>query len=294
VDALQRGDLAAALEICPMLGLAFAVQQKPRKTKRTPLLESDSLTDPVTLRESDSEGDTLSVMMQAIGEVTETDIQVNRQKVRNLARKLVEAGYTADDVQTWLVRCWRMEWPGNKGDKPTLADLQQRIGRVRTLPAESLPAEAPSPYLQDEYFARHMDEDLEPEPQAEDTPQPEATAAPDYHVPNWVQNGWLAAKGQLEIQLNRATFDTWLKHTQPLHFIGDRYGGTLYVSVPHRYSKDWIDRHLRVALNRLFDSLLNYDGQTKRRISPHPLFDIQTVVEGDPLDPPDRASSRVQ
>jgi hypothetical protein len=284
VDALQRGDLAAALEICPMLGLAFAVQQKPRKTKRVPLLESDSLTDPVTLREPDSEGDMLSVMMQAIGEVTETDIQVNRQKVRNLARKLVEAGYTTEDVQTWLVRCWRTEWPGNKGDKPTLADLQQRIGRVRMLSPEPSPADATNPYLQDEYFTRHTDEDFEPDLHPEEAPLPEASSAPNYHVPGWVQDRWLATKGQLEVQLNRATFDTWLKHTQPVHFVGDRNSGTLYVTVPHRYAKDWIDKHLRTALNKSFDALLNYDGQTKRRISQDALFDVEIVVEGDSIN----------
>jgi hypothetical protein len=54
------------------------------------------------------------------------------------------------------------------------------------------------------------------------------------------------------------------------------------VSVPHRYAKDWIDKHLRSALNKLFDSLLNYDGQTRRRISQEALFAIEIVVEGGP------------
>jgi hypothetical protein len=265
-----------------MLGLALNAPAKKTKAKSAP---------PKTLIQEDSGSEDsekgVQAVTQAVAEVTGSDPLVNQRAIINLAHKLVRANYTDEDVRTWYTCWWRVhDWRGKKGERPKLKDVQELIGHVRALPPlpeGRSPADATNPYLQDEYFARHTDEDLEPEPQPEDTPQSEAAPAPAYHVPGWVQDRWLAAKGQLEVQLNRATFDTWLKHTQPVHFIGDRNGGTLYVSVPHRYAKEWIDKHLRTALNKQFDSLLNYDGQTKRRISQEALFDVEIVVQ-DGLD----------
>lgn len=54
------------------------------------------------------------------------------------------------------------------------------------------------------------------------------------------QDAWRATLGQLQIQLNRATYDTWLRHADLLAYEDGRF----VISVPHAYAKDWIDRHL--------------------------------------------------
>lgn len=287
-DALLRGDIDTAREINPLVDQLVDAPKKEPKNKLIPLLDSDlKESDLKTESESESEkeGDALTQMMTAIGEVTETDVQINQRKVKNLAKKLLTGGYTPDDCRTWLVSSWRIEWPGKNGDKPTLTDLQQRIGRVRNLPPlPPVPADQAStgetnPYLEDEYFTRHTDD--EPKPPVDNTSDWPPEGCNGGGV---AKDPFLATLNQLQIQLNRATYDTWLKHAEPIHFAGDRMrGGTLYVSVPHVYCKDWIDRHLLTAMTRAFDDIANYSGEKRGRISEEVLFRIEIIVEGDPV-----------
>lgn len=271
MDAILTGNTDYVRKNYPMLAEALG---KPSRARATPPLKES-----YKERESKSEEKLpeVELLATALYEATGSDPHLN-PAVHDLATQLHQANYTADDVRLWYQKCWPKDWRAKKGDWPALKDVRDLIGQVRSLPISSQdgsPADADNPYLQDEYFRRHTDEVFEPELK----PEP----VPEHHVPGWVQDRWLAAKGQLEVQLNRATFDTWLRHTQPVHFAGDRTAGTLYVSVPHRYAKEWIDKHLLTALNKLFDDLLNYDGQARKRISEQPSFDVKIIVEGDPV-----------
>ena len=271
IAAIEDGNTDYIRENYPLLVEAL---QKGKKRNMTPPLKE-------SYKERESEPEEkiqeVELLATALFEATGSDPHLN-PAVYDLATQLHRADYTADDVRLWYQKCWPKDWRGKKGDRPGLKEVRDLIGQVRSLPISSQDgslAEADNPYLQDEYFRRHTDEAFEPEPK----PEPE----PQHHAPMWVQDRWLAAMGQLQIQLNRATFDTWLRHTQPVHFAGNRTAGTLYVSVPHRYAKEWIDKHLLTALNKLFDDLLNYDGQARRRISEQPSFDVAIIVEGDPV-----------
>lgn len=51
---------------------------------------------------------------------------------------------------------------------------------------------------------------------------------------------WQTALGQLELQLPRPTFDTWVKETESLSF----EDGVLVVCVPSAYTKDWLENRL--------------------------------------------------
>lgn len=267
--AIEAGNTDYIRENYPLV--VEALQKSKKRTATPPLKES------YKERESEEKSQEVELLATALFEATGSDPRLN-PAVYDLASQLHQADYTPDDVRLWYQQCWPNDWRGRKGDRPKLKEVQELVGQVRSLPQApdgTSPADASNPYLQDEYFSRHTDAAIEPQL----IPEP----VPEHHVPGWVQDRWLAAMGQLQIQLNRATFDTWLKHTQPVHFAGDRNAGTLYVSVSHRYAKEWIDKHLLTALNKLFDDLLNYDGQAKRRISEQPLFDVQIIVEGDPV-----------
>lgn len=209
----------------------------------------------------------VELLATALYEATGSDPHLN-PAVHDLASKLHKNDYTADDVRLWYQKCWPKDWRGKNGERPGLKEVRDLIGRVR-----SLPADEPEPVEEDwNPYAPPAGEPAEAWP-------PQACTVPQ-HVLNW----WTAAKDQLSVHLNRATFETWLKPTDPIHFVGDpRAGGTLYVAVPHHYGKEWIDRHLLTALNKTFDDLLNYDGQTRRRISEGPLFKVEIIVEGDPV-----------
>jgi chromosomal replication initiator protein len=66
------------------------------------------------------------------------------------------------------------------------------------------------------------------------------------------QDAWSATLGQLQVQLNRATFNTWLGHARYVGF----EDGRLVISVPHAYAKDWLEKHLLSALTETFSGLL--------------------------------------
>src|SRR5215813_13672477 len=65
------------------------------------------------------------------------------------------------------------------------------------------------------------------------------------------KDAWRATLGQLQIQLNRATYDTWLRHAELLAYEDGRF----VVSVPHAYAKDWIDRHLLPSMQETLSGI---------------------------------------
>src|SRR5258708_15014629 len=58
------------------------------------------------------------------------------------------------------------------------------------------------------------------------------------------KDAWLATLGQLQIQLHRSTYDTWLRHAELLGYEDGRF----VVTVPHAYARDWIERHLLTSM----------------------------------------------
>lgn len=267
--AIEAGNTDYVRENYPMLVAALG---KPSRARANPPLKE-------SYKERESEPaekmQEVELLATALYEATGSDPHLN-PAVHDLASKLHKNDYTADDVRLWYQKCWPKDWRGKNGERPGLKEVRDLIGRVRSLPADE-PEQ--NPYLADPFFDRAIDD--EPEPPVETTPDwpPEGCNGGEA-----VKDPFLATLDQLQIQLSRATYDTWLKHAEPIHFAGDRQrGGTLYVSVPHHYGKDWIDRHLLTALNKTFDNLLNYDGQARRCISEEPLFRVEIIVEGDPV-----------
>src|SRR5258708_2245306 len=69
------------------------------------------------------------------------------------------------------------------------------------------------------------------------------------------RDAWLATLGQLQIQLNRSTYDTWLRHAEFLGYEDGRF----VVTVPHAYAKDWIERHLLHSMTRTLADIFRKD-----------------------------------
>jgi len=64
---------------------------------------------------------------------------------------------------------------------------------------------------------------------------------------------WQAALGELQLQLTKATFDTWLKDT-----IGLAYeDGAFVVGVRNAYAKDWLENRLYAHAARTLASIMN-------------------------------------
>ncbi|MBC8264752.1 MAG: chromosomal replication initiator protein DnaA, partial [Anaerolineales bacterium] len=51
---------------------------------------------------------------------------------------------------------------------------------------------------------------------------------------------WQAALGELQLQMTRPTFDTWLKNTRAISY----EDGTLIIGVHNAYAKDWLENRL--------------------------------------------------
>ena len=66
------------------------------------------------------------------------------------------------------------------------------------------------------------------------------------------KDAWQATLSQLQIQLNRATFDTWLKGSE----LAAYNNGEFTIRVRHAYAKDWLEKHLHaeivLALSSIF------------------------------------------
>ena len=67
------------------------------------------------------------------------------------------------------------------------------------------------------------------------------------------ENAWKATLGELELQMTKATFNTWLKDTCLL-----RHNGNLYVvGVRNAYAKDWLENRLKDTILRTLAAIVD-------------------------------------
>lgn len=65
------------------------------------------------------------------------------------------------------------------------------------------------------------------------------------------QDAWQATLGQLELQLNRATFETWVKGAELLAY----EDGSFIVSVKNAYAKSWLEKRLYGSIRRTLSEI---------------------------------------
>jgi len=64
---------------------------------------------------------------------------------------------------------------------------------------------------------------------------------------------WQAALGELQLQMTKATFDTWVKQTHVLAY----EDGTFIIGVQNGFAKDWLENRLLGTIQRTLASILN-------------------------------------
>src|SRR5574337_800301 len=68
---------------------------------------------------------------------------------------------------------------------------------------------------------------------------------------------WQTALGEIEIQISKPNFATWLKNSQLL----DKQDGTVLVGLPNTFAKEWVEnKYQKIILN----ALRNHDQTTKK------------------------------
>jgi len=83
------------------------------------------------------------------------------------------------------------------------------------------------------------------------------------------EQAWQSVLGQLQMEMPRASFDTWVRDTKPVSY----QDGTLTVGVGNAYARDWLENRLASTVNRLLVGILNST------------VDVNFVVHGNEAEP---------
>lgn len=68
---------------------------------------------------------------------------------------------------------------------------------------------------------------------------------------------WQTTLGEMEVQLSRANFATWLKNSR----LVDKKDGTLYVALPNNFAKEWVEAKYT---KNILGIVRNFDGSAKK------------------------------
>ena len=66
------------------------------------------------------------------------------------------------------------------------------------------------------------------------------------------QQAWQATVGQLQMEMSKAAFDTWVRSAEMVSHQGD----TFTVGVPNAYARDWLESRLSTTITRLLTGIL--------------------------------------
>jgi chromosomal replication initiator protein len=67
------------------------------------------------------------------------------------------------------------------------------------------------------------------------------------------EQAWQSVLGQLQMEMPRASFDTWVRNTRPVSY----QNGTLTIGVHNAYARDWLESRLASTVSRLLVGILN-------------------------------------
>lgn len=67
------------------------------------------------------------------------------------------------------------------------------------------------------------------------------------------QQAWQAARGQLQMEIPKAAFDTWVRHAELVSY----EDGSFIIGVPNAYAKDWLQSRLASTVTRLLTGMMN-------------------------------------
>jgi chromosomal replication initiator protein len=73
------------------------------------------------------------------------------------------------------------------------------------------------------------------------------------------EQAWQSVLGQLQMEMPRASFDTWVRDTKPVSF----QDGTITVGVRNAYARDWLENRLASTVTRLLLGITNSSVDVK-------------------------------
>lgn len=76
---------------------------------------------------------------------------------------------------------------------------------------------------------------------------------------------WRAALGELQLQVSRSTFDTWLRQTRLVSCEGGKY----IVGVESGFARDWLDERMRTTVERTITGIVSGAATVSFVVWPH-------------------------
>ena len=86
------------------------------------------------------------------------------------------------------------------------------------------------------------------------------------------EQAWQSVLGQLQMEMPRASFDTWVRDTQALS-IED---GVMMVSTRNAYARDWLESRLQSTVQRLLVGILNQSVSVEFVIGDEPEEELES------------------
>lgn len=78
------------------------------------------------------------------------------------------------------------------------------------------------------------------------------------------EQAWQTVLAQLQMEMPRASFDTWVRDTRPV----SHENGVLTVGVRNAYARDWLESRLASTVNRLLIGILNSNASVMFVVTP--------------------------
>ena len=89
------------------------------------------------------------------------------------------------------------------------------------------------------------------------------------------EQAWQSVLGQLQIEMPRASFDTWVRDTKPVSY----QDGMLTVGVRNAYARDWLENRLATTVNRMLFGITSASVDVKFIVSG---LEAEQVVDEPP------------
>ena len=95
------------------------------------------------------------------------------------------------------------------------------------------------------------------------------------------QTAWLAAVGQLQMEMSKASFETWVRSAEVVKY----EEGTFTIGVQNAYARDWLEKRLTSSICRILGGLM--DGPQKVEfVVHHKDYENQAPESAETTPPP--------
>ena len=78
------------------------------------------------------------------------------------------------------------------------------------------------------------------------------------------EHAWQATLGQLQLEMSKASFDTWVSSAEYLCY--DEDTGCFEIGVKNAYARDWLDDRLSAKIGRILTGMIGHPVTTKFRV----------------------------